>query len=259
MPAPQLTVHNAEIKTATVEIKTLTVSGKQVTLAVFRQLREVPLISDDGTLNGVPWGIVNYHPDKCADGADHWHIVWQRGTELLRSKVIVKPTFALFTTDTGDHFMRSHVRDVARGGSRFLGGKMPRAPRGPSGSWKPKFHVLDEAPIRAGFNLDENNPYGIDLWKLIDTYESLSQLERQIGSDGPGHYMWRELESRRGKLDQMLNAIDVTVGPSGPNGSGTERLFRKFVAEVDAEAERQERHRKVRQSLRDLPQLFIAV
>lgn len=57
-----MTVHpmrilNAEIKTAVVEIKTLTVSSKQVTLAVFRQLMEEPLVNDDGTLNGTPWGV----------------------------------------------------------------------------------------------------------------------------------------------------------------------------------------------------------
>uniref|UniRef100_UPI00056CBB60 hypothetical protein n=1 Tax=Streptomyces exfoliatus TaxID=1905 RepID=UPI00056CBB60 len=63
----QLTTQNATITTATVEVKTLTISGKQVTLAVFRQLREQPLIAQDGTLNGEPWGIVNYPPDKCGD------------------------------------------------------------------------------------------------------------------------------------------------------------------------------------------------
>lgn len=41
----QLTVHNATITTAAVEVKTLTISGKQVTLAVFRQLREEQLIA----------------------------------------------------------------------------------------------------------------------------------------------------------------------------------------------------------------------
>lgn len=85
---PQLTVHNAQISTATVEIKTLTISGKQVTLAVFRQLIEQPLIASDGTLNGVPWGTVNYHPDKCSsDDPRHWHVVWQDGGELRRSRV----------------------------------------------------------------------------------------------------------------------------------------------------------------------------
>lgn len=82
-----LTVHNAEIKTATVEIQTLTISGKQVTLAVFRQLREAPLIDRDGTFNGQPWGVVNYHPDRCAAEEAHWHVVWQKGNELLRSFV----------------------------------------------------------------------------------------------------------------------------------------------------------------------------
>lgn len=80
-----LTVQNAQITTATVEIQTLTVGGKQVTLAVFRQLKREPLVNDDGTLNGTPWGIVNYHPDKCADGDPHIHVVWQRGSELRRS------------------------------------------------------------------------------------------------------------------------------------------------------------------------------
>jgi hypothetical protein len=94
-----LTVHNAEIRTATVEIKTLTVSGKQVTLAVFRQLREEPLIGDDGTLNGTPWGTVNYHPDKCGDEPGvHRHVVWQRGTDLLRSRIDEPSVYARYAT-----------------------------------------------------------------------------------------------------------------------------------------------------------------
>lgn len=85
-----LTVHNAELKTAAVEVQTLTISGKQVTLAVFRQLKEEALIADDGTLNGLPWGAVNYHPDKCGGDSRahlHLHVVWQLGTELRRSRV----------------------------------------------------------------------------------------------------------------------------------------------------------------------------
>ena len=85
MTAP-LTVHNANVTTAAVEVKTLTISGKQVTLAVFRQLIEEPLINDDdGTLNGVPWGTVNYHPDKCAGDPKHYHVVWQKGDDLRRA------------------------------------------------------------------------------------------------------------------------------------------------------------------------------
>ena len=84
---PPLNVRNAQVSTATVEIKTLTVSGKQVTLTVFRQLIEAPLIVDDGSLNGEAWGTVNYHWGKCDDDAPHWHVVWQQGDELRRSQV----------------------------------------------------------------------------------------------------------------------------------------------------------------------------
>src|SRR5262245_33574543 len=86
MAGTKLTAENAVIKTATVEVKALTISGRQVTLAVFRQLPDVDLISlSDLRLNGVPWGHVNYHPDKCADNPEHLHVVWQEGARLLRS------------------------------------------------------------------------------------------------------------------------------------------------------------------------------
>lgn len=82
-----LTVRNAQITTAAVEIKTLTISGKQVTLAVFRQIKVEPLLARDGSLRGELWGTVNYHPGKCAGNEPHWHVVWQKGSELRRSYV----------------------------------------------------------------------------------------------------------------------------------------------------------------------------
>lgn len=92
-----LTVHNAEIHTATVEIRTLTISGKQVTLAVFRQLEQVNWLDANGDPRGMPWGRVNYCPGGAcwaqyvSDGWGgterngwHLHLVWQSGTELRR-------------------------------------------------------------------------------------------------------------------------------------------------------------------------------
>ncbi|MGH3305308.1 MAG: hypothetical protein ACRDOK_27320 [Streptosporangiaceae bacterium] len=87
---PQLTIHNAQLTTAKAEMVKLTVDSKQVTLAVFRQLIEEPLVDEDGNLNGVPWGTVNYHPDKCADERDHLHVVWQKG-DLLRRSMVRQP------------------------------------------------------------------------------------------------------------------------------------------------------------------------
>lgn len=88
MSIKKLTAENAVIKTAFVEVKTLTISGKQVTLAVFRQLPKEDLISlRDLKMNGVPWGHVNYHPDKCSEASTHLHVVWQKTTQLLRATV----------------------------------------------------------------------------------------------------------------------------------------------------------------------------
>lgn len=78
----------AILKTAQVEIKALTVSGKQITLAVFRQLDKSSVIDiETKKLNGVIWGRVNYHPDKCSNDPEHIHIIWQKGNFLFRDIV----------------------------------------------------------------------------------------------------------------------------------------------------------------------------
>lgn len=79
---------SAVVTTAIVEVKTLTLSGKQMTLAVFRQLpRAIP---DDGVV-GAPWGVVNYHPDAECKGlyeAEHLHVVSECDGQLVRTLVL---------------------------------------------------------------------------------------------------------------------------------------------------------------------------
>ena len=86
---PKFTIKNVQVSTAKVEIQRLSLGDKEITIAVFRQFIEEPLVAADGSLNGIPWGIVNYHPDKCSNDPRHWHIVWQKGDELRRSQVTV--------------------------------------------------------------------------------------------------------------------------------------------------------------------------
>ncbi|WP_433414015.1 hypothetical protein ACQP1V_32840 [Microtetraspora malaysiensis] len=67
----------------------MTVNGKQVTLAVFRQLYEEPMY-DSRTWEafGTPWCWINYHPDRCdRDQVVHEHVVWQKSAELRRTRV----------------------------------------------------------------------------------------------------------------------------------------------------------------------------
>jgi hypothetical protein len=109
----QLTTQNATITTATIQVQALTIGRKQVTQSVFRQLSEEPLIADNGTLNGEPWGLVNYHPDKCGDFEEHVHVVWQRGTQLLRS-AIYAPPFARHHTKAAGAFAEAAIAEGAQ-------------------------------------------------------------------------------------------------------------------------------------------------
>ncbi len=92
MTAPIL-AERAELLTATVEVKVLRIGGKQMTQSVFRQLQDECLFDDETlALRGDPWGWVNFHPDpECKEGFDHFHVVWQRGSELRRCSIPTNP------------------------------------------------------------------------------------------------------------------------------------------------------------------------
>jgi hypothetical protein len=86
----KIAAQQATIKTTSVEIKALTINGKQVTLAVFRQLDQLPLLDyDNQNLNGLVWGRINYCPDvKCKSlSSKHIHIVWQKDSQLFRDTI----------------------------------------------------------------------------------------------------------------------------------------------------------------------------
>jgi hypothetical protein len=100
MSVRAITVQDASVKTMTVEIKSMVVSGKQMTLAVFRQLplRELIVAKEDAddpdqmlpALDGVPWGLVNYYWKDLDPNA--LHIVWERDGILYRSLTTRKAT-----------------------------------------------------------------------------------------------------------------------------------------------------------------------
>lgn len=92
-----ITTEEAIIHTAAIEIKTLTIRGRQVTLSVFRQLQNEPVIDwPTMKLNGVPWGKVHYFPGKECQGEGHLHIIWQKDKELRRACVSRPGVYRLF-------------------------------------------------------------------------------------------------------------------------------------------------------------------
>jgi hypothetical protein len=241
MTKPPLTVHNAEIRTATVEIKTLTVSGKQVTLAVFRQLPRRPLIEKDGTLNGVPWGTVNYHPDKDCPRLDpHIHVVWQRGTELCRAEAsppAVRMKDAVWV-DGGGSWVESAVLNGWR-------------PAGDEGSLR-RYGLrvqFDEATLEIDSSDINQAVYDV-LWPRVTTWGFPANAPSQEEKDR------RAEQARDESLRVLRTRVDECQAVDGLDHAGLTAAMNARIADVLAA--RQLEHDRWR-SLRDLPQLFIAV
>ena len=125
-------VSHAELHTATVELKMITVDQRQMTLSVFRQIPQQPII--DGKtfkLNGVPWGWVNYFwpeikfPYSPVVLGKKVQVVWQKGTALYRAVV-----FALPATLTLDK--------LAQDGRRYLSNTPNWMPYQGGLGWTPK-------------------------------------------------------------------------------------------------------------------------
>lgn len=233
----QLTVRTAEISTAAVEIKTLTIQGKQVTLAVFRQLRERELVAEDGTLNGVPWGAVNYHPDKCGDAPEHVHIVWQDGSELYRSTIYRRLPFPRkIWTQEGDHFLAAVIAYRLRGGTGWFSGLSPWLGKGTYGE-----HCYSGVALTG--DLLEPWHGEFDLWPVAQTAVTADIEARATG-----------IQYSTERAAEALAELDEALGDHS-----LDELHDVYVAAVSPERDRRDRHVSVRRSLADLPQLFIAV
>lgn len=265
----QLTTQNATITTAAVEVKSLTITGKQVTLAVFRQLREEALIADDGSLNGVPWGYVNYHPDKCS-GDGHWHIVWQRETELLRCRVEKAPVYRMpFAHPDVDRYVTAAVLEHLDGNPTGFPDGSPITSRSHDHfdvdlnevSGRPADevpHLLMKDTARWVHRM-RDTPEGITWEGTADpaAVRALSLSKEFIRTN----WTWRSetpariqrLEAVRTDSHELLRTVIDTYEAT------YEQLRDRAYAAFAAERERREQHRLTRLALADLPQLFIAV
>ncbi|QXV63549.1 hypothetical protein [Amycolatopsis sp. TNS106] len=248
MPKPTLTVQNAAIATASVEIKTLTVSGKQVTLAVFRQLLEQPLVLDDGTLAGQPWGVVNYHPDKCGNAAEHWHIVWQDGSDLRRSLVQIKPSFDRFRPDEADDFTASCIYDfLSTGNTPYFEGKPPVQKLMVAG-W-------EGIPVTTGHDFSAYIALPDQGRAVVRAGEKLAQAESLYGGS-TSEFGANQVSEAKARHEAAMSVFAEEIAKLGAT---TDELYTRYRAAVEHEHQRRLQHIAVRDELAQLPQLFIAV
>jgi hypothetical protein len=251
----QLTTQNATITTATIQVQAMTIGARQVTLSVFRQLLEEPLIADDGTLNGVPWGAVNYHPDKCGDHARHWHIVWQHGQELRRSRVYENPAF-----DESGHRFRSATTDTYAAYllSEWVHGRV---------DWRPLVEDnLSARTFRQGYFCRWQTD-GMRVEGLVETHvprhiihaaeiaKARLHAQEKAHSEHPNDFQQSQLEACREGLGEASVALDAELAALPSSGE----VRAAYDVELAAERDRRQRHRDARVVLAELPQLFIAV
>ncbi|MEH0553425.1 hypothetical protein [Streptomyces sp. B21-101] len=262
----QLTTQNASITTVAIEVKALTIGSKQVTQSVFRQLQEEPLIAHDGTLNGVPWGRVNYHPDCSHYRRQHMHVVWQVGDELRRARVDCTPRFdpdgkqagapAEFVTEKGDRLLTSSVRE-------WLDGRRPDCP-------------LVKEYGKYGYLVSYKSGRGFPVVAQVSTLavaaaqarEALDNATRWAAEDGDGwtrseEWLSRARQERQERLSKAQAAYDAARAELAAEvavwGHTHDELLADFHAACQQEADRRQRHRDVRATLAQLPHLFIAV
>jgi len=271
----KLTPHNAIIKTATVQIKSLTVSGKRVTQSVFKQLQEKQLIAEDGTLNGQPWGTVNYHPDKqCDSRGAHMHVVWQRGDELFRSWTPVVPQFddddaGVWIDDggIGNRLLAAMVRDWLRDPEQQTS-PLPTETVGYSLGTPPW-----ERTLRKRWTFDGSLAIEASLdtvsQRAVTAYQGFLRKQKRLEALRGRHADQEDIEDAESNLaeaqEQFAEALALLEAHLSERDHGFEwpatsselqALMEEIVAE---ELTRRENHRTAITEIKNLDQLFIAL
>jgi hypothetical protein len=251
-------VREASLKTAQVEIKSLTVSGKQVTLAVFRQLVEEPFM-EPGELEvaGTAWGFVSYHPDKCSEGARHTHVVWQKGDELRRASVRPNQIHGWAATER-DELLNLVRLGVVRGLEEGAALEMSEA----QGRWQitsvPGGRFYGTADEKADYSRYAQALKGDFIPRLKWTYTEQSDSNPMGLVIRDGDYEWYPTQEAavRDTRERVMKRIwvpqDLAGAPSGV-------VWDRWERDTAILARAQEAWEREMAAIRALDQLFIAV
>ena len=243
----QVTTSSAAITTAEIKIQTLSIGRKQLTLAVFRQLRQASLIAADGSLNGVPWGEVNYHPDKCDVDPDgpHWHVVWQREDLLFRDTVpsqLRGSTVIWETYQEAGRFVDVWCLDWLRRSTHTYAGPHPGEIFHGTSRRNPHEVSFDHLDRKLGAYLSS---------EASDAVRRRGALNEKLKTEsGPDEWVKERAAKTFAALDDRVQASGVTT-----LSKATDLLDKA----VGGELQRRQRYRETYAVLSGLPQLFIAV
>ena len=150
----EIETKHASLDTLAVTIKTLHVNGKQMTLAVFRQL---PIKNEDK--NSELWGIVRY---SIKDSGDIWLVFSDNGVLYRRALDLNKPTF--YDLNKHQKLIESKKRYLAKMqlSPQFIG------------------HLIKQAQKEVDILLKKEIELQIEYEYLLDEYKEEYQLSLMI-------------------------------------------------------------------------------
>jgi hypothetical protein len=221
------------------------------------------LITDDGTLNGVPWGRVNYHSDDCSHLSDHWHVVWQLGDELRRAYIRSRFADDHWHSPTTDLFSELCLAADA------VGRPYPNNPYWDEQSATEAMQMEEQyvGPDFRAFDV------GLRLPGTFGTFGQISAQQHRLVYDAV-HIEWRrqDLEGARRRAEEgradwtQLAAADYEKAQAAPEALNefleqhgpVAPIITAMIGEHADEEARRRRNRELRTRIADLPQLFIA-
>lgn len=223
-----INVEQAEVRTATVTVRALTIDGRQVTMALFRQLQEDRLVEDDGGLRGLPWGRVNYCPDRkaCPSGR-HFHVVWQDGDELRRATEKPPPARPDYWPQMTTEWLILALAD----------------------GWRPAAPMQSNEPVRVAFLPDAAADCYLRTRDGLDSWRVRELVNRDLGETT----YTTETGAERGRKALAKAAEELRA-------AGVTRESALGAIRADMEAERHDHADRWKHwhELEALPQLFIA-
>jgi hypothetical protein len=239
---------------------------QQVTLDVFRQLKEAVLINPDGSLAGSPWGLVNYHQKRCDKLKKHAHVVWQLDDQLRQDTIQPRRWDEPYWSDTCDALVFAYGTIERLPTKTMRSGVVTEDPVRPRQS-RPSWPRL---AARAILMLFQPPP------DPLQPPPGKSLQPRREEQEQPDRFRWHGPEFGRskwpGQLIFPLDGIECSghlrptndVWDAGPElaaeHSAVDRAAQlaQLKAEVAAEKERRAKHEARWAEILDLPQLFIA-
>jgi hypothetical protein len=253
------------IERAAVTINTLTINGKQVTLDVFRQLKEAVLINHDGSLAGSPWGLVNYHEKGCDKLEKHRHVVWQLDDQLRQDTIQPQRWDQPYWSDTCDALVFAYGTIERLPTKTMRSGVVTEDPVRPRQS-RPSWPRLAARAILMLFQPPPGPLQPPPGEPLQPRPEEPGQPDRfrwhppQLDHEWPNHYFFSfDGIECRGHSRHPNDVWDA--GPElAAEHAAVDRaaLLAQLKVEVAAEKERRGKHEARWAEILDLPQLFIA-